>query len=1622
MAGEQMGVLNALDMAKTQLYHFTAIVIAGMGFFTDAYDLFCISLVTKLLGRIYYTDLSSDKPGNLPPNVAAAVNGVAFVGTLTGQLFFGWLGDKMGRKKVYGLTLLVMVICSVASGLSFGQDAKAVMATLCFFRFWLGFGIGGDYPLSATIMSEYANKKTRGAFIAAVFAMQGFGILGGGIIALIVSGAFKAKYDVPAYIEDRTGSLVPQADYVWRIILMFGAFPAAITYYWRMKMPETARYTALVAKNAAQAAADMSKVLQVELEADVEKVEKLSQKGNSYGLFSKEFARRHGLHLIGTTSTWFLLDIAFYSSNLFQKDIFTAIGWIPAANTMNAIEEVFRIARAQTLIALCSTVPGYWFTVAFIDSMGRFAIQLMGFFFMTVFMFALAFPYHHWKKNHIGFVIMYSLTFFFSNFGPNATTFVVPAEIFPARLRSTCHGISAAAGKAGAIVGAFGFLYAAQDKDPSKTEAGYPPGIGVKNALIMLGVINFLGMVFTFLVPESKGKSLEELTGENEDGEMEPTPASTVRTDLAIDNNTDVIKTLIDFYEKLLGSKLTQRKKVFYYLAMAGEQMGVLNALDVAKTQLYHFTAIVIAGMGFFTDAYDLFCISLVTKLLGRIYYTDLNSAKPGNLPPNVAAAVNGVAFVGTLTGQLFFGWLGDKMGRKKVYGLTLLVMVICSVASGLSFGQDAKAVMATLCFFRFWLGFGIGGDYPLSATIMSEYANKKTRGAFIAAVFAMQGFGILGGGIVALIVSTAFNAKYDAPSYLVDRAGSLVHQADYVWRIILMFGAFPAAVTYYWRMKMPETARYTALVAKNAKQAASDMSKVLQVELEADVEKVERLAEGKNSFGLFSKQFARRHGLHLVGTTTTWFLLDIAFYSQNLFQKDIFSAIGWIPAANTMNAIEEVYKIARAQTLIALCSTVPGYWFTVAFIDKMGRFAIQLMGFFFMTVFMFALAIPYNHWTQKDNHIGFVIMYSLTFFFANFGPNATTFVVPAEIFPARLRSTCHGISAAAGKAGAMVGAFGFLYSAQSKDPSKTEAGYPPGIGIRDQHQFSTQAQNRVPNSDLHPNSRTRHRPKSETWDPDPVPNLDPDPDREQMGVLNALDVAKTQLYHFTAIVIAGMGFFTDAYDLFCISLVTKLLGRIYYTDLASDKPGNLPPNVAAAVNGVAFVGTLTGQLFFGWLGDKMGRKKVYGLTLLVMVVCSVASGLSFSYDAKAVMATLCFFRFWLGFGIGGDYPLSATIMSEYANKKTRGAFIAAVFAMQGFGILGGGIVALIVSTAFNAKYDAPSYLVDRAGSLVHQADYVWRIILMFGAFPAAVTYYWRMKMPETARYTALVAKDAKQAASDMSKVLQVELEADVEKVERLSQSKNSFGLFSKQFAKRHGLHLVGTTTTWFLLDIAFYSQNLFQKDIFSAIGWIPKANTMNAIEEVYKIARAQTLIALCSTVPGYWFTVAFIDHMGRFAIQLMGFFFMTVFMFALAIPYNHWTQKDNHIGFVIMYSLTFFFANFGPNATTFVVPAEIFPARLRSTCHGISAAAGKAGAMVGAFGFLYSAQSKDPTKTEAGYPPGIGVKNSLIMLGVINFLGMAFTFLVPESKGISLEELTGENDGDAEPTPPIAN
>ncbi|KAJ3679750.1 hypothetical protein LUZ60_017761 [Juncus effusus] len=504
-------LLSTLDHARTQYYHFKAIVIAGMGLFTDSYDLFCISPVMKLIGRVYYPTVNG-KPGVTPPAVVSTMVAIALLGTVIGNLLFGMLGDYAGRKRVYGICLLVMVLSSFMSGFSFCHTRKCVLTSLCLFRFFLGIGIGGDYPLSATIMSEFANKRTRGSFISAVFSMQGFGILASSGVTMAVTSAFN-KGDVSPLHTPKL------ADLAWRIILIIGAIPAALTFYWRMAMPETARFTALIEHDVIKATNDMGKIM-----CDLDILTLTNDESQflnrsvvpskcrpKYGFFSREFVRRHGRDLFACAVAWFLIDIPYYSSTLFQSLIYKP--WFPPATQVNAYQEAFNLAKFQAIIAICSTIPGYFATVFFIDRIGRRKIQMIGFFFMAMFLFMLGGPFNvYWDgRINVLFIVLYALTFFFSNFGPNTITFIIPAELFPARFRSTSHGISGAAGKLGAIIGAVGFLWASQDTDKSKVQNGYEPGIGMMAVLLILGGICILGFILTyFLTPETKMRSLEE--------------------------------------------------------------------------------------------------------------------------------------------------------------------------------------------------------------------------------------------------------------------------------------------------------------------------------------------------------------------------------------------------------------------------------------------------------------------------------------------------------------------------------------------------------------------------------------------------------------------------------------------------------------------------------------------------------------------------------------------------------------------------------------------------------------------------------------------------------------------------------------------------------------------------------------------------------------------------------------------------------------------------------------------------------------------------------------------------------------------------------------------------------
>jgi PHS family inorganic phosphate transporter-like MFS transporter len=128
------------------------------------------------------------------------------------------------------------------------------------------------------------------------------------------------------------------------------------------------------------------------------------------------------------------------------------------------------------------------------------------------------------------------------------------------------------------------------------------------------------------------------------------------------------------------------------------------------------------------------------------------------------------------------------------------------------------------------------------------------------------------------------------------------------------------------------------------------------------------------------------------------------------------------------------------------------------------------------------------------------------------------------------------------------------------------------------------------------------------------------------------------------------------------------------------------------------------------------------------------------------------------------------------------------------------------------------------------------------------------------------------------------------------------------------------------------------------------------------------------------------------------------IYLLVSAVMIVTYTSKGPKVSFLIpaeaaflLYALSFFFIDFGPNTTTFVIPAEVYPVRFRTTGHGISAASGKLGAAITTYLF--------PTLLTS-----MGIKNLLVMLAVVSIIGALLTFFfVPETKNKSLEEVAKE-------------
>jgi PHS family inorganic phosphate transporter-like MFS transporter len=453
-----------------------------------------------------------------------------------------------------------------------------------------------------------------------------------------------------------------------------------------------------------------------------------------------------------------------------------------------------------------------------------------------------------------------------------------------------------------------------------------------------------------------------------------------------------------------------------------------------------------------------------------------------------------------------------------------------------------------------------------------------------------------------------------------------------------------------------------------------------------------------------------------------------------------------------------------------------------------------------------------------------------------------------------------------------------------------------------------------------------------------------PSQQRPQGTVDSVLDEAPTSLFHLKTAVTSGMGFFTDSYDLNVISTALLLLKPQFH----------LSASQVGLVGSTSLIASFVGAFIFGRIADVIGRKKVYGVEAAIMVIGAILTALSPNF------AWLIVFRFILGVGIGGDYPISATIMTEYANRRSRGRQVAMMFATYTFGSITALIVAMtLLSAGVNDNL-------------------AWRLMLGLGALPALAVLYNRRRMPESPRYTAL-AGDAARAARELNAFADgaVAATADDPGARRMTL---------RQFltSRRMMLTLLGTGGAWFLFDVGSYGNSISQPEIVKQIA--PGASLAG-------VAAINLMLAVLFSLTGVVVCVLVMDRMPRKLQQSIGLGVAGLALLAIGLVPGLTTSV---LPFALVFGTSSFFLSFGPNAGTMVFAAESFPTSVRTTGHGLSAGLGKVGAYIGAL--------ESPILLAH-----IGLRHTELIAGVVYLCGIIFTMLIPEPAGRSLDDLADQ-------------
>ncbi|KAK3336529.1 phosphate transporter [Cercophora scortea] len=474
-----------------------------------------------------------------------------------------------------------------------------------------------------------------------------------------------------------------------------------------------------------------------------------------------------------------------------------------------------------------------------------------------------------------------------------------------------------------------------------------------------------------------------------------------------------------------------------------------------------------VAASGFLTDSYNLFATNVILATISFVYFPNQRWC---------GLVINLFTLLGSVCGQLLFGYLADRYGRTRLYGIELVLVIVSTIGVATSnTGYGDMSFLALFTWWRFVMGIGIGAEYPLSAVITSEWSSTSSRATMLSSVFLMQPVGQALAQLVGVWVLLGEDAAHQIQdmqcglnSLYEDECRKIV---DGIWRIVIGTGAIPALLAIIFRFFLFDCGLYTLEVKNKPGIAFRNTQRVYGTPA---------LAAAANGVSLTSLpgfpqqpmpvQFSiedltryfrtDKNWLYLLGTAMTWFFLDVSFYGFSLDNRGTLADLWATTRRLDINSDLECWNstLAGGRSLVQdwakmnqlptwqtdgtkPCNTIydtlleqsKQYLLTVSIASIAGSacfiFAANRIqrrqwltsSFVILTALFLITGGVYYGVAQTKAAPATVVLVAICHFMFNFGANTLTFIIPAEIFPTCYRCTCHGISAAAGKIGSIV-------------------------------------------------------------------------------------------------------------------------------------------------------------------------------------------------------------------------------------------------------------------------------------------------------------------------------------------------------------------------------------------------------------------------------------------------------------------------------------------------------------------------------------------------------------------------------------------------------------------------